>query len=97
MASLKEAQTEKAKAQENPFNPKNGPSPTHPRSRKGKTRKDRANGQAGKNQQNKDMRASWQQNSKNTSFPASACNGKRNRYQWTGKNGETIYADAKRK
>lgn len=98
MASMKEAQAVKAvEAKENPFKPAKGPSPQHPRTRKGKTAKDRANGAKGKNQQNKDMRASWQNDTKSTSFPSSACNGKRNRYQWTGKGNETVYADAKKR
>jgi hypothetical protein len=92
MSSLKEAQAAKeAKAKENPFKPAKGPSPNHPRPRLGKTKKDRANGAAGKNQQNKDMRASWQQDSKGSKFPVSACNGKRNRYQVTGKGAATVY------
>lgn len=95
MSSLKEAQSQAAN-KENPFKPAKGPSPTHPRSRKGKTARDRANGQTNKNYENKQMRASWQSNPKD-SFPASSCNGKRNRYQWTGKDGETVYAGVKRK
>ena len=68
------------------------------RVRKGKTAKDHINGQKQKNQQNKDSRASWQNDSKGTSFPAASCNGKRNRYQVTGPKGETIFLkDAKRK
>lgn len=91
---MKEAQVQKkAEAKENPFKPAKGPSPQHPRPRIGKTRKDRANGAAAKNQQNKDMRVSWQGDSKRDgkNFPYSACNGKRNRYQVTGKGNQTVY------
>jgi hypothetical protein len=61
------------------------------RIRKGKTKVDRERGAAQKNALNKDMRASWQNDSKGSTFPWSACNGKRNRYQVTGKSGETVY------
>lgn len=61
------------------------------RIRKGKTKVDRERGAAAKNAMNKDMRASWQGNSKGSSFPWSSCNGKRNRYQVTGKGNQTVY------
>lgn len=63
------------------------------RVRKGKTRKDAANGARAKNQQNRDTRAMWQGDSKRAvaNFPWSSCNGKRNRYQVTGKGGQTVY------
>ena len=68
------------------------------RIRRGKTAKDHANGQKHKNAQNKDSRAAWQNDTKGSSFPVASCNGKRNRYQVTGKGGETVYLkDAKRK
>jgi hypothetical protein len=68
-----------------------GSSPTHPRTRTGKTAKDHRNGAKNKNQQNKDSRAMWQNDTKSTSFPAASCNGKRNRYQVTGKGNETVF------
>jgi hypothetical protein len=63
------------------------------RIRVGKTRKDHLNGAKSKNQQNKDSRYLWQQDSKRavSNFPWAACNGQRNRYQVTGKDGATIY------
>lgn len=66
------------------------------RIRKGKSSKDRANGARSKNAQNKDSRASWQNNrradgSNSTTFPRASCNGKANRYQVTGKDGQTVY------
>jgi hypothetical protein len=63
------------------------------RVRRGKTRKDAANGAKAKNQQNRDTRAMWQGDSKRTTsnFPFSACNGHRNVYQYTGPCGITVY------
>jgi len=62
----------------------------------GKTKKDRARGAAHKNEQNRQARAAWQNDSKST-FPTSSCNGKKNRYQVTGKDGQTVYVREKRK
>jgi hypothetical protein len=91
MIAVKEVENEKI----NPFKPKNGPSSTHPRTRKGKTAKDRAKHAHSKNAENKDLRASWRNsgNGKRTlqSFPWSSCNGKKNRYQITGKGGKIVY------
>lgn len=66
------------------------------RVRTGKTRRDRENGAANKNAQNRDSRASWQNNrradgSNSTSFPYASCNGKRNRFQVTGKGESTVF------
>ena len=71
------------------------------RIRKGKTRRDRENGAANKNAQNRDSRASWQNNrradgSNSTTFPWASCNGTRNRFQVTGKKGETVFLRDKR-
>lgn len=65
----------------------------------GKTEKDRANGAKQKNAQNKDTRAMWQTDSKRSkdNFPRATCNGKKNRYQVTGKGGETVYLGDKKK
>lgn len=71
------------------------------RIRHGKTRKDREVGASNKNAQNRDSRASWQNNrradgSNSTSFPYASCNGKSNRFQVTGKAGSTVFLrDAK--
>jgi hypothetical protein len=72
------------------------------RIRTGKTRSDRENGAAHKNAQNRDSRASWQNNrradgSNSTTFPWASCNGKRNRFQVTGKGGQTVFLADKRK
>jgi hypothetical protein len=66
------------------------------RVRTGKTRRDRENGAANKNAQNRDSRASWQNGrdtsgGNKTSFPYASCNGKRNRFQVTGKDGSTVF------
>jgi hypothetical protein len=66
------------------------------RIRTGKTRRERIAGAAHKNAQNRDSRASWQNDRKadgsnSTSFPVASCNGRRNRYQVTGKDGATVY------
>ncbi len=71
------------------------------RIRKGKTRRDRENGAANKNAQNRDSRASWQNNrradgSNSTTFPWASCNGTRNRFQVTGKEGATVFLRDKR-
>lgn len=60
--------------------------------REGKTKKDHARGAKRKNEDNKAARASWQGDAK-VSFPWSSCNGKRNRYQWTGKGNSTVFAN----
>lgn len=95
-------EAEKIKAAEEAAEKKaKGPSPSHPRPRTGKTRIDRERHAAAKNSQNKELRADWQNDRKAdgsnpTSFPASACNGKRNRYQITGKGNETVYVKEKK-
>lgn len=71
------------------------------RVRTGKTRRDRENGAANKNAQNRDSRASWQNNrradgSNSTTFPYASCNGTRNRFQVTGKAGATVFLRDKR-
>jgi len=62
------------------------------RIRKGKTNRDRLNGAKAKNLQNRESRAMWQNDSKRTAqnFPYASCNGKRNRYQVTGKGNQTV-------
>lgn len=65
--------------------------------RHGKSRKDRENNARSKNFENKDSRASWQNTrradgSNSQTFPWSSCNGKRNRYQVTGKDAQTVYS-----
>jgi hypothetical protein len=56
----------------------------HPRSRKGKTLRDRKRGVFAKNIANKSARADWQNNHEHQhglrEFPWATCNGKRNRY-----------------
>jgi hypothetical protein len=85
---------DKPAAKEQDKKPK-GPSPNHPRPRKGKTLKDKRNGAKAKNEENKGLRGDWrnQGNGKRSlqDFPYSTCNGKRNLYQYTGKGGQTIY------
>ncbi len=98
---MNEVQTqgkEKKQADNKPKGP-TGPSPNHPRPRHGKTRKDRANGAKAKNEQNKQSRAMWQGDSKRSgaNFPYASCNGKRNRYQFTGKDGQTVFTGDKKK
>lgn len=71
------------------------------RIRTGKTRRDRENGAANKNRQNLDSRASWQNGrradgSNSTTFPWSSCNGQRNRFQVTGKQGQVVFLRDKR-
>lgn len=95
MASSKEAvkakptlTVEQAKALVSQYNAK--------RIRTGKTRRDRENGAANKNAQNRDSRASWQNSrradgSNSTTFPYASCNGTRNRFQVTGKGGATVF------
>jgi hypothetical protein len=65
------------------------------RIRKGKTKVDRERGAGAKRAMNNDMRASWrnmgEKSRSHANFPWSACNGKKNRYQVTGKGGETVY------
>ena len=64
----------------------------HPRPRWGKTKKDKANNQAGRNYANKQARAAWQHDNKATAanFPYAHCNGKRNRSIWTGKGNRQV-------
>lgn len=71
------------------------------RIRVGKTRRDRENQATNKNAQNRDSRASWQNNrradgSNPTTFPWASCNGQRNRYQYTGKDGAIVFTRDKR-
>jgi hypothetical protein len=91
MSTVKETVTNKAVE-----NKPKGPSPTHPRSRIGKTRKDKANNAKAKNAQNRESRASWQNDGSGgkgskMGFPYASCNGKRNRYQVTGKDNQTVF------
>lgn len=62
------------------------------RIRFGKTKKDHERGVQRRNAENKERRVDWQKDSKRTqaNFPYHTCNGKRNRTQWTGKNGRTV-------
>lgn len=74
---------------------------TASRVRKGKTRRDREAGAANKTAQNRDSRASWQNSrradgSNSVTFPRASCNGQRNRYQYTGKDGATVFTAEKR-
>lgn len=56
----------------------------HPRTRKGKTRKDKRSGAYARCTTNKLARADWQNNHEHKDglrdFPWASCNGKRNRY-----------------
>lgn len=64
----------------------------HSRPRWGKTAKDAANGQARRNADNKQSRASWQGDNRASisNFPYNSCNGKRNRTVRTGKGNERV-------
>lgn len=54
--------------------------------RVGKTAKDRASGQASRNEANKKARAAWQQdNNASKVFPKTACNGKKNLHRHMSK------------
>lgn len=61
--------------------------------RRGKTARDRARGEAQRRAGNRAARVQWQHDSsgnKNARFPAETCNGKKNRYQVTGKGNQTV-------
>ncbi len=61
--------------------------------RSGKTQRDLRSGAKGRNAANKAARNAYCQDSKvaNTAFPFYACNGRKNRYRVTGKDGETLF------
>lgn len=61
--------------------------------RPGKTRRDMLSGAKGRNAANKAARNAYCQDSKatHTSFPFYACNGRKNRYRVTGKDGVTLF------
>lgn len=63
-----------------------------------KTRRDRDGGYAARRAANRDARNAYcqKQSAKNSEFPTYACNGKKNRYRYTGKNGETIFPRGKK-
>ena len=60
----------------------------HPRPRVGKTKKDKARNAANTAYQNREARASWQNNG--GPFPYANCNGKRNRHLFTGRGNTQI-------
>ena len=61
----------------------------HPRPRVGKTAKDRERGVQQQNYENKASRRAWDKDG--GVFPASTCNGKKNRFCFTGKGGKTVF------
>lgn len=62
-----------------------------PKIRLGKTRREHQSGVHQNRFNNRAARVAWQNTTdKNPVFPHSACNGKRNRYRITGKEGKTI-------
>lgn len=71
----------------------------HPRPRVGKTQKDRESGATARRLDNRSTRVEWEQEAQGkrskVPFPQQVCNGKKNRYQVTGKNGNTIFAGGK--
>jgi hypothetical protein len=67
----------------------------HPRSRIGKTQKDRAKGAQSRTYANRQARADWQNNGGD--FPYAHCNGKRNRTVFTGKGNVRIVLSPKSK
>ena len=60
--------------------------------RTGKTERDRASGAPQRRADNRRAREAFMQQTKSSpeKFPTAACNGKKNRHRWTGKNGNTI-------
>lgn len=56
----------------------------------GKTKRDREAGAKARNIANKQARAAWDKDRKspNAKFPATSCNGKKNRHRYMGKKGE---------
>lgn len=67
----------------------------HPRSRIGKTQKDRANSAQNRAYANRQARADWQNNGGD--FPYAHCNGKRNKTVFTGKGGNQVVLTMKGK
>jgi hypothetical protein len=63
-----------------------------PKVRIGKTEKERKSGVHGNRFANRAKRVAWgkDNNATNSGFPRDACNGKRNRYRVTGKDGASI-------
>jgi len=66
--------------------------------RKGKTAKDKKTGAWSNRFDNRKMRDNWGNDSKSTNntFPREACNGKKNRYRYTGKEGKTVFTGDKK-
>ncbi len=68
------------------------------RVRIGKTARERESGVHENRFANRDLRVSWQHEASGkakVAFPATACNGKKNRHRWTGKGGKTVLAGTK--
>ncbi len=62
------------------------------RRRVGKTAKQRKSGKLERNASNRSTRSDWCQDSRasNSTFPRQTCNGRKNRFQYTGKGGKMV-------